>query len=386
MSVFYHKQRFSYHFHSRFSGFCTSFQDHAPYRPLSVAAFLPVRLLTHVKHVFADEPELLIAASWQELESFIRRKPVSVVVVDPAADGTMNVAAVAGILKRYPSLPLIAYVTLHAPQFSAVAQLGRLGLKEVVLHRFDDAPEGFKERVERAEGNALTHEVIEALRDRLGQLPRQLSLTIENLFEHPHRYSSALDLSMEAGVAVISVYRNIDGARLGSPKKLVIAAKVLRGFGYLRDPGYSVLDVSIKLGYKTARIFSQHWVSVFGQTPARVRTRLTDKAAVESVLNWLGANGDDSALAEEPGHRRQLRAKSLHLAARGGKQAKSKAIVAVTRKLAVLLRRLSIDSPLETQPAPSFHQDSSSRVRIETRWRKSQEQRQKRKSHEETKN
>jgi hypothetical protein len=39
---------------------------------------------------------------------------------------------------------------------------------------------------------------------------------------------------------------------------------------------------------------------------------------------------------------------SLHLAARGGKQAKSKAIVAVTRKLAVLLRCLSIDSPLET--------------------------------------
>jgi hypothetical protein len=29
----------------------------------------------------------------------------------------------------------------------------------------------------------------------------------------------------------------------------------------------------------------------------------------------------------------------------------------------------SIDSPLEPQPAPSLHQDSSSRVRIETRWR-----------------
>lgn len=269
---------------------------------MSVAAFLPVRLLTHLRHVFADEAELFVAGSWQELESFIRRKPVSVVVLDPAADGTMNVAAVAGLLKRYPSLPLIAYVTLHAPQFSAVAQLGRLGLKEVVLHRFDDAPEGFKERVERAEGNALTHDVIEALRDRLGMLPRQLSLTIENLFEQPHRYSSALDLSMEAGLAVISVYRNIDGARLGSPKKLLIAAKVLRGFAYLRDPGYSVLDVSVKLGYKTARIFSQHWVSVFGQTPARMRTRLTDAAAVEKLLSWLGSEGGDSDLASDPGH------------------------------------------------------------------------------------
>src|SRR2546423_15098110 len=270
---------------------------------VSVAAFLPPRLLTHVKHVFADEPELLVASSWQELESFIRRKPVSVVVLDPAADGIMNVGAVASLLKRYPSLPLIAYVTLHAPLFSAVAQLGRLGLKEVVLHRFDDAPEGFKERVERLEGNALTHDVIEALRDRLGQLPRQLSVTVENLFEQPHRYSSALDLAMEAGIAIVSVYRNLDAAQLGSPQRLLIAAKVLRGFGYLRDPGYSVLDVSIKLGYKTARIFSQHWVTVFGMTPARVRTRLTDKAAIESVLTWLRAeDDDDSALADDPGH------------------------------------------------------------------------------------
>jgi AraC-like DNA-binding protein len=269
---------------------------------VSIAAFLPTRLLTHVKHVFADEEELLIASSWQELESLIRRKPVSVVILDPAADATMNVGAVEGLLKRYPSLPLIAYVTLHAPQFKAVAQLGRLGLKEVVLHRFDDAPEGFRERVERVEGNALTHDVIEALRDRLGQLPRQLAVTVENLFEQPHRYTSALDLAMEAGVAIVSVYRNLDAAQLGSPKRLLIAAKVLRGFGYLRDPGYSVLDVSIKLGYKTARIFSQHWVSVFGLTPARVRTRLTDEAAIEGVMRWLGASDDDSPLADDLSH------------------------------------------------------------------------------------
>jgi AraC-like DNA-binding protein len=269
---------------------------------LSVAAFLPARLLTHVKHVFADEAELFVASSWQELESFIRRKPVSVVILDPSADGIMNVSAVAGLLKRYPSLPLIAYVTLNAPAFNAVAQLGRMGLEDVVLHHFDDVPERFRERVEQVEGNALTHSVIEAISDRLKQLPRQLSVTVENLFDQPHRYMSALDLGMEAGIAIVSVYRNLDTAQLGSPKRLVIAAKVLRGFGYLRDPGYSVLDVSIKLGYKSARIFSQHWVSVFGVTPARVRTRLTDDEAIESVLRWLRAPGDDSALVEEPNH------------------------------------------------------------------------------------
>jgi AraC-like DNA-binding protein len=265
---------------------------------LSVAAFLPPRLLTHLKHVFADEPELLVASSWQELESFIRRKPVSVVILDPSADGTLNVGAVAGLLKRYPSLPLIGYVTLHAPAFKAIAQLGRLGLEDVVLHRFDDAPDRFLERIEQVQGNSLTHRVIEELHESLRQLPRQLYAKIENIFDQPHRYSSALDLAGD-GVAIVGIYRNLDAAGLGSPKRLLIAAKVLRGFGYLRDPGYSVLDVSIKLGYKTARIFSHHWVSVFGVTPARVRRRLTDEAAVENVLRWIRAAGDDSAMPDD---------------------------------------------------------------------------------------
>jgi AraC-like DNA-binding protein len=265
---------------------------------LSVAAFLPARLLAHLKHVFADEPELLVASSWQELESFIRRKPVSVVILDPSADGTLNVGAVAGLLKRYPSLPLIGYVTLHAPAFKAIAQLGRLGLEDVVLHRFDDAPDRFLERIEQVQGNLLTHRVIEELHDSLRQLPRQLYAKIENMFDQPHRYSSALDLAGD-GVAIVGIYRNLDAAGLGSPKRLLIAAKVLRGFGYLRDPGYSVLDVSIKLGYKTARIFSHHWVSVFGITPARVRRRLTDEAAVEHVLRWIRAAGGDSEIPED---------------------------------------------------------------------------------------
>jgi AraC-like DNA-binding protein len=265
---------------------------------LSVAAFLPSRLLAHLKHVFADEPELLVASSWQELESFIRRKPVSVVILDPSADGTLNVGAVAGLLKRYPSLPLIGYVTLHAPAFKAIAQLGRLGLEDVVLHRFDDAPDRFLERIEQVQGNALTHRVIEELHDSLRQLPRRLTATIENMFDQPHRYASALDMAVD-GVPIVAIYRNLDAAGLGSPKRLLIAAKVLRGFGYLRDPGYSVLDVSFKLGYKTPRIFSHHWVSVFGITPARVRRRLTDEAAVEHVLRWIRAAGDDSAMPDD---------------------------------------------------------------------------------------
>ena len=275
---------------------------------MSVAAFLPARLLTHVKHVFAEDTELFVAHSWEELDAFIRRKPISAVILDPMADGIMNVGAVAGFLTRYPSLPLIAYVTLGAPAFGAVAQLGRLGLHEVLLHRFDDAPERFRERVEQVQANPLAHRVVGAIAPALGQLTRQLAVTIENMFDQPHRYTSALDLAMEAKIPIVRLYRNLDVAGLGSPKKLLIAAKVLRGFGYLRDPGYSVLDVSIKLGYRSTRIFSQHSVAVFGLTPARVRTRLNDEDAVEGVLHWLGVEHSDDDIGDlRSGRRRRHR-------------------------------------------------------------------------------
>jgi AraC-like DNA-binding protein len=98
---------------------------------------------------------------------------------------------------------------------------------------------------------------------------------------------------MEAKIPIVRLYRNLDVVGLGSPKRLLVAAKVLRGFGYLRDPGYSVLDVSIKLGYRSTRIFSQHSVAVFGLTPARVRTRLNDEDAIEKILHWLRMSRSD---------------------------------------------------------------------------------------------
>lgn len=254
------------------------------------------RLLTYVKQVFAEEPELLVASTWDELDSFIRRKPVSVVILDPLADGIMNISAVSELLKNYPSLPLIAYATIDAQSFSAVAQLSRLGLEDVILHRFDDAPEKFRERVERVQINPLTRHVLGVLGPSLAQMPIPVATAVADMFVQPHRYTSALDLALGADVPIVRLYRNLHLANLGSPKKLLIAARLLRGYSYLRDPGYSVLDVSFKLGYRSPRIFAHHAVSVFGLTPSRVRSRLPEAEAIKIVLDWLRSTAADPAL------------------------------------------------------------------------------------------
>jgi AraC-like DNA-binding protein len=256
---------------------------------VSIVLFLPDRLLAHVRHVFIKEKDLVTARSWEDLDTFIRQKPVTALILDPAADGVMNVDAVVKLLKRYPSLPVVAYVVLNQESFGAIAQLSRQGLENVVLQRFEDSPQRFRDVVERAQGNPLKRRVLAALRARLSEFPIKLVSTVNEMFESPHRFSSAQDVALRAEMSTIRLYRCFTAAGLGSPKRMLRAAKLLRAVGYLSDRGYSVRDVAKKVGYRNARLFGEHTLDVFGLTPSRVRTHLTPEDAAEKLLEWLAS-------------------------------------------------------------------------------------------------
>jgi AraC-like DNA-binding protein len=254
---------------------------------VSVVAFLPDRLLAHVRHVFVGESDLVIAKSWDDVNTIVRVKPVTALILDPAADGVMNVEAVESLLRRYPSLPVVAYVFLTKDSFGAIAQLSRAGLQNVVLQKFEDSPKKFRETVERARGNPLKRKLLEGLRPQLSQLPLKLVATVDEMLDSPHRYKSAQDVAERAEMSPLKLYRNFSIAGLGSPRRLLRAAKLLKAVGYLQDSGYSVRDVARKIGYRNSRIFAEHTLDVFNLTPSRVRTHLAPEDAVEKLVTWL---------------------------------------------------------------------------------------------------
>ena len=260
---------------------------------MTVVAFLPERLLAHVRHVFIKEQDFVIAKSWDEVDVLVREKPVTALILDPAADGVMNVEAVMRLLKNYPSLPVVAYAVLSPASFGAMLQLTRAGLQNVVLQRYEDSPQRFRETVERARGNPLKRKMLEALQPQLSLLPRKLVSTVDEMFEWPHRYASAQDVALRAEMSSVRVYRNFSVAGLGSPKRMLRAAKLLKAVGYLQDRGYSVRDISKKVGYRNARIFAEHTLDVFELTPSRVRSHLAPEHAVEQLVKWL-------TVAEDP--------------------------------------------------------------------------------------
>jgi AraC-like DNA-binding protein len=269
------------------------FTGHAYQRRLvTVVAFLPERLLAHVRHVFIKDQDFVIAKSWDEVDMLVREKPVTALILDPAADGVMNVEAVMNLLKNYPSLPVVAYAVLNPASFGAMLQLTRAGLQNVVLQRYEDSPQRFRETVERARGNPLKRKMLEGLQPQLSLLPRKLVSTVDEMFEWPHRYASAQDVALRAEMSSVRVYRNFSVAGLGSPKRMLRAAKLLKAVGYLQDRGYSVRDVAKKVGYRNARIFAEHTLDVFELTPSRVRSHLAPDDAVVQLLEWITAVPD----------------------------------------------------------------------------------------------
>jgi methylphosphotriester-DNA--protein-cysteine methyltransferase len=122
-------------------------------------------------------------------------------------------------------------------------------------------------------------------------LPISVSEVIVDMFAQPHRFPNAHDLAAGANISLVKLYRAFHSARLAAPKKMVIAAKLLRAYAHLLDPGQSIGGASSKLAYRNPRIFAEHTNDVFGLNPSKVRSHLSEDQVVTRLLEWVGTAG-----------------------------------------------------------------------------------------------
>lgn len=233
---------------------------------------------------------MIAANTWAELEKMLQVHPVSVALIDPSADGASRTVEFERVKAAYPSLPVIAYVPLTPSAFRAVAQLSKLGLEHVILYSHDDSAERLVATIDKVRSSPLTERFVGELRPRLGRLPLPISKVVEEMFAEPHRYPNAQDIATGANVSIVRLYRAFQSADLAAPKKMVVAAKLLRAYSHLLDPGQSVGGVSTKLAYRNPRIFAEHTNEVFGLNPSKVRSQLSEEQVVSRLLTWVSRN------------------------------------------------------------------------------------------------
>lgn len=254
--------------------------------PLTILALLPPKLLRHLQFVVGGQRLIAVAESWAHLLELVESHPVGLVVIDPSAQGAGSLVELQQLFVAYPSIPVLAYVPLTPAAFRAVADLSKVGLEETILYSHEDAAEHLRPVLDRVCASPLTGRMLQGLQPKLSLLPLTLAKSVEEMFEEPHRYASAHDLAVTAKLPTSRLYRSFQSVDLASPKKVLIAAKLLRGYGYLADPGHSVQGVARKLGYRKPRIFTDQAMDVFGFRPSRLRAHVSDEVALSRLLEW----------------------------------------------------------------------------------------------------
>lgn len=251
-----------------------------------VVSYLPALLSPRLGDAVRDiGGEHLAVRTWSEVRDAIAQRHVGVSVLDPYADNSARAAEVARLLRDYPSVPIIAYTQFVPSALRALAHLAKFGVYDTILFQFDDGRSRLARLLVRASTHTLVGNALLALRPERQLLIPRVADALEDMFRRPHAYSSARDLVLTSGTPLTTLYRSLSQAGLASPKRLFIAARLLHAVAYLRDPGYTVQQVSERTGYRHPRVLTQHARNVFGTRPSFLRDA-DEEQLINCVLRW----------------------------------------------------------------------------------------------------
>jgi hypothetical protein len=149
---------------------------------MSVATLLQPPQSLRLRHALSKDYQILQADCWGSLESIIRAKPISAVILDPTLDRFTGVASCEQLIQKYSSVPFIAYVRVGVCSIQAVARLARIGLQDVLLLDEDDCAERLKEKIDAASFSPLTSVFLTELKPSLDRLPARVAQSVANLF------------------------------------------------------------------------------------------------------------------------------------------------------------------------------------------------------------
>ncbi|MGH7663301.1 MAG: helix-turn-helix domain-containing protein [Gemmatimonadaceae bacterium] len=254
---------------------------------MDVVAHLPPLLLTHLQFVLEGSHTLIVADDWVSLQCAVSNLSFGAVVLDPETGGSVGRAEIRTLLQRHPATPVVLYTSLHPGSLEGIVDLARFGARQVVLHRFDDEAERFRDLLERMPGYVLCDSFLERISQRLAALPVGTGLAIRRLVTFPREFRSAEDLAAAAGVDRRHLYRQCEAAGLATPRRLLAGARVLCAYSYMLDPKCTLETAATKLGYPYPRILGRHMRAMTGLGTRQWRRQGSAEAMLGVLVRYV---------------------------------------------------------------------------------------------------
>jgi AraC-like DNA-binding protein len=241
------------------------------------------------------------ARSWAEAFEAIRSRPVAMAVVDPVLGGEPRSHEIERLRLLFPSLPLLVYTALEPRTAGVLLTLGRSGVKRAVFHLFDDSPVAFRAALTAELEQSASQQLMQSMGGVLGELPEQLRAGLEAMLCVGVGAGTVSDLAFRAQLERRTCERWFERAGLPSPKVVLTALRLLYAHRLLLDPGHTVEDVALKLGYGKAKTMQTHCREVFGLTAGDLRISLSMEEATNAVTRRYFARQRGGLVAGQAG-------------------------------------------------------------------------------------
>ena len=253
---------------------------------MDIAAYLQPSLLANLSVVAGARHRILGSDSWEGLNLRIRSQPIDLAVLDPVASGEVRPDAILSVLDEFPSVPIILYSQLSPNTIQATVDLARAGVRHVVLFRYDDDPKRFLELLESEPGAAFAQMLLHRLEEPLAKVGHSLRRGVERMFGAPGHFQTIPDLARTAIVSTRTVYRQFEEAGFASPRKFLVAARLLRAYAYMLEPGNTLETAAEKLGYEIGS-FRRQVRNFFNTTPQLIKRKMPPEVFVEKLALQL---------------------------------------------------------------------------------------------------
>lgn len=247
---------------------------------------MPAERLFRLRTLDPDRFVWEAVSTWPEAVEAIRAKPIQMAVVDPLLGTTTPKTHGIGRLRQFfPSLPLLVYTELAPATAGVLLDLGRAGIRRVIVHRFEDSPGAFRSALLAELEQSASQQVIQSLGLVLRDLPPSLRLALEDMLHAPGEAPTVTALADRSRLTRRTCERWFTKVGLPSPRVVMVLTRLLYAHRLLADPGYTVEDVALKLGYSKTKTLQMHLRAVFGLTAGEVRVSLSTEEALATVTS-----------------------------------------------------------------------------------------------------
>jgi AraC-like DNA-binding protein len=225
----------------------------------------------------------IVADTWAQALNLIRTRPVELAVVDPLLGDEPRPHAIERLGLLFPSLPLLIYTELSPVTAGALLKLGRAGIQRAVFQRFEDGPKALHAVLQAELEHSVSRQVVTALQDRLRELPEPIRDALEMMLYDPGAGLTVSELAVRALLSRRTCERFFTKLGLPSPKWVMLLMRLLYAHRLLLDPGHTVEDVAIKLGYGKVRTLQRHLRAVFHLSAGELRASVGLEEALALV-------------------------------------------------------------------------------------------------------